>query len=119
MTMGQGLDAAIKTSLDEDRLLNALFLEVAGWLAIEITTKKFSMHLKSLIDKNEMKLSPRLGPGYSYKIDDRSVMWPLEQQRVLFELFKYNEIGVTLLESCAMLPKISRSGLFGMLPVNK
>ena len=60
-------------------------------------------------------MSPRLGPGYSYKLDGRSVLWPLEQQQPLFEMFARDDVDIELLESCAMLPKISRSGLFGFL----
>jgi cobalamin-dependent methionine synthase I len=57
-----------------------------------------------------------MGPGYSYKIEGQAVSWPLEQQAELFRLLRPEALGMTLLESCAMLPKISRSGIYGIVP---
>lgn len=115
LTMGHALDQAVINSIAEDQLLQALFLETAGWLGIEAATRSLSLRLKALALDRDQRLSPRLGPGYSYKLDGRSVLWPLEQQQVLFKLFADEPIDVELLESCAMLPKISRSGIFGLL----
>lgn len=119
LTMGHPLDQAVKDYIAGDQLLNALFLETAGWLGIEASTKQFSLRLKTLAKEKGLRLSPRLGPGYRYKLDGRSVIWPLEQQHALFKLFEDREIDVELLESCVMLPKISRSGIFGFLPNKK
>jgi cobalamin-dependent methionine synthase I len=67
---------------------------------------------------DELSLGPRLGPGYSYKrpgsSDGARVMWPLEQQRELFALFAGSALPVELMESAAMRPKMSRSGLIGL-----
>ena len=115
LTMGHPLDQAIKSYIADDQLLNALFMETAGWLGIEAATKQLSQHLKPLAEQERCRLSPRLGPGYSYKLNGRSVVWPLEQQHTLFKLFKGQKIDVELLESSVMLPKISRSGVFGFL----
>ncbi len=115
LTMGHALDQAVVDYISNDQLLNALFLETAGWLGIEATTRALSIHLRSKARERELRLSPRLGPGYSYKLDGRSVLWPLEQQQPLFKLFAKDRMDVELLESCAMLPKISRSGIYGFL----
>lgn len=115
LTMGHPLDNAVIESSADDQLLRALFLESAGWLGIEGATRTLSVHLRAEARKRGCRLSPRLGPGYSYKLDGRLVSWPLEQQLTLFQLFKDDVIDVDLLESCAMRPKFSRSGLFGFL----
>lgn len=115
LTMGQDLDEAVKRSIADDQLLNALFLETAGWLGIEATTKRLMDQLRGPAQERGLRLSPRLGPGYSYKLDGRSVMWPLEQQQTLFGLFAGSAIDIELMESSVMLPKFSRSGLFGCL----
>ena len=116
LTMGHALDNAVVDHIAEDQLLNALFLETAGWLGIEATTRSLSIQLRKNARACGQRLSPRLGPGYSYKLDGRSVLWPLEQQQTLFGLFAGYPIDIQLLESCAMLPKISRSGIYGLLP---
>lgn len=115
LTMGRTLDQAVIDYIENDQLLMAMFLEVAGWLGIEATTRTLAMRLKEQVRIQGLRLSSRLGPGYSYKLDGRSVTWPLEQQSTLFEIFRNDAIDVELLESCAMIPKISRSGLFGVL----
>ena len=116
VTMGHALDKAVVDYIAEDQLLNALFLETAGWLGIEAATRTLSIQLRESARAGGHRLSPRLGPGYSYKLDGRSVLWPLEQQQTLFGLFAGYPIDIQLLESCAMLPKISRSGVYGFLP---
>ncbi len=116
LTMGRDLDESVKDHIANDRLLDALFMEVAGWMGVEVLTRELSTYLRIEARAYNLRLSPRLGPGYSYKLDGRSVLWPLEQQRSLFGLFDGNPMDVELLESCAMLPKISRSGIFGLLP---
>lgn len=115
LTMGHALDKAVIDHIAKDQLLNALFLETAGWLGVEAATRTLSVQLRRSAREHGHRLSPRLGPGYSYKLGGRSVLWPLEQQRTLFKLFANHPIDVQLLESCAMLPKISRSGIFGLL----
>ncbi len=52
----------------------------------------------------------RLGPGY--------VDWPLEEQAALVALLDGAPLPVRLLDSCAMIPKKSRSGLYGLRPLD-
>jgi len=46
-------------------------------------------------------------------------VWPLEEQIGLFGLFKNAHLPVTVMASCAMQPKMSRSGLFGTAPLRQ
>ena len=117
MTLGGRLDA--KTlSLVEDVFepLDALFLETAGWLTIEAASKKLSAWLRKEAAREGWSLSLRMGPGYEYKLHNGSgrVRWDLRQQADLFRLFEGRALPVELLPSCAMLPKMSRSGVFGL-----
>ncbi len=114
LTTGSRLDDAVKQHIDTCDLVEALFLESSGWLAVEQATRLFSAELRRLLAGEHLKLSMRLGPGYIYKVDGETVTWPLEQQESLFHLFDGHRLPVRLLESCAMLPKLSRSGLYGV-----
>jgi Vitamin B12 dependent methionine synthase, activation domain len=106
LTVGPGLDEAVaKQSADGD-LVTALFLEMAGWLAVERATKQLAEHLWSLAGAEGKRLSRRLAPGYAD--------WPLEEQKHLFDVFAGIDIPIQLLESSAMMPKKSRSGLYGL-----
>jgi len=117
MTLGPRLDAKT-VSLVEDVFepLDALFLETAGWLTIEAATRKLAADLRTLVAPDGWRLSLRMGPGYEYRLRDGGgrVRWDLTQQAALFELFAGSTLPVELLSSCAMKPKMSRSGVFGL-----
>ena len=100
--------------------LDALFLETAGWLTIEAATREFSRHMKSDLGPRGYAMSLRMGPGYEYATQNGEgrERWNLEEQRILFDLFGDADLPVTLMKSCAMLPKMSRSGVYGLKPVN-
>jgi hypothetical protein len=119
-TMGAALDQDVIARLADGRFepLEALFLETAGWLGVEQTAKQFGDYLRTLVRPNGYAISCRLGPGYSYRIDGREIPWPLEEQKKIFAAFDGIDLPVRLLESCAMLPKMSRSGLYGLAPVH-
>ena len=121
MTLGPKLDA--KTiSLIEDVFepLDALFLETAGWLTIEAATRKLAAELRAEAAEAGWSMSLRMGPGYDYRMSNGAgrVRWNLEQQADLFKLFEGHDLQVELMSSCAMMPKMSRSGVFGLIPAD-
>ncbi len=110
LTLGPALDAETERLTESDDIVDALFLEMAGWLAVEQATKALAVHVSGEIRGERLGLTRRLGPGY--------VDWPLEEQEELFALLADAALPVRLLESCAMLPKKSRSGLYGLRPLD-
>ncbi len=123
ITLGPRLDRHVAQQLIEDNFvpLDALFLETAGWLSIESATRTFARQMKRELIKHQFGVSLRMGPGYDYSIpgrDDRA-RWKLEEQRTLFDLFGNTELPVSLMASCAMIPKMSRSGVFGLRPASQ
>lgn len=117
MTLGPRLDA--KTiSLMEDVFepLDALFLETAGWLTIEAATRKLAADLRVKAAHDRRRMSLRMGPGYEYRLQDggERVRWDLTQQAALFRMFDGRSLPVELLSSSAMMPKMSRSGVYGL-----
>ncbi len=110
LTLGPALDAESERLTAEDEIVEALFLEMAGWLAVEQATKALALHLSDLLRDQRLGLTRRLGPGYAD--------WPLDEQAGLFALLEAAPLPVRLLESCAMIPKKSRSGLYGLCPLD-
>lgn len=108
LTLGPRLDDAVAAHVARDDPVAALFLEMAGWLAVEQATKQLVEHLWALAGAEGLRLSRRLAPGYGD--------WPLEEQKPLFELFAGIDLPIRLLDSSAMMPKKSRSGLYGLGP---
>ena len=107
-TIGPDLDDRVAQMADGDELLEALFLDTAGWLAIEDALRAFRKHLAARFRPQGLRLSPRLGPGY--------LDWPLTDQHEFFSIFSKEPVPVELSEHCVMTPKKSISGLFGLLP---
>ncbi len=110
LTLGAGFDAEAERFAANEEIVEALFREMAGWIAVERVTKNFTGHLGSLVHDENLAPTRRLGPGY--------VDWPLEEQAALFGLLDGAPLPVHLLDSCAMIPKKSRSGLYGLRPVD-
>lgn len=108
ITIGHALDERVDELSASGELLEALFLDTAGWLAIEDGLRAFRGYLKAHVRGRARRLSPRLGPGY--------MDWPLTEQAELFSLFAGHALPVTLSEYCVMTPKKSISGLFGLIP---
>ncbi len=110
LTLGPALDAETERLAAADEIVDALFLEMAGWLAVEQATKALALHVAEQVRDERLGPTRRLGPGY--------VDWPLDEQAGLFDLFEGAPLPVRLLESCAMIPKKSRSGLYGLRPLD-
>jgi hypothetical protein len=116
MTLGARFESAQRNLSGGDNLLEAFFLEAAGWVAIEEATRIFTQHFRKAALEDGLDLSRRLAPGYVFRVGDRKVDWRLEEQKEFFAIFKSVSLPVTLLESCAMMPKMSRTGFFGLRP---
>jgi hypothetical protein len=100
---------------DAGDLLEAVLLETAGWLCIEDATRQFRAHLRETSLRRERRITSRLGPGYSYKVGGEMCTWSLEEQATLFAMLGESlRLPVSLMPSCAMLPKLSRSGMYGV-----
>jgi hypothetical protein len=102
--------------MSDGRPVEGLFLDSAGWLAVESVTRQFADRLKGESAYRGLRLTRRLGPGYSYRLEGGVVSWALDEQQVLFSALGHDPLPVSLLDSAAMQPKMSRSGLYGLRP---
>jgi hypothetical protein len=114
LTLGNKFDQVAQNLTDNGQTLEALFFETAGWLGVEAATKSFAEHLRTQLRKEGCGLTRRFGPGYTHRSRADDSEWRLEEQKPLFALFEDHGISVQLLDSCAMIPKMSRSGLYGV-----
>ena len=114
MTAGAAIDQRIDELMAADDPVVALMLDTAGWLAIESVTRQFSERLKAECEPAGLRFTRRMGPGYTYRVGREMAPWGLEEQAGLFRVLGDEVSPVTVLESGAMLPKMSRSGLYGL-----
>jgi hypothetical protein len=114
LTLGGRFDSTEKNLVAGNNLLEAVLLNAAGWVAVEEATRLYAEALASRIKPHGLALTRRLAPGYSFRVGGEKVEWSLEDQKQLFGLFADAELPVRLLESCAMTPKMSRTGFYGL-----
>jgi hypothetical protein len=107
-TIGPALEDRARAYQEDGELLEALFLDTAGWLAVQQTVRALRGRLAAAARAEGRTLSPRLGPGY--------LDWPLEEQGALFSVFAGQPVPVVLTPDSVMIPQKSLSGLFGMVP---
>lgn len=117
LTAGAAVSVRVVELVEAGDLLEGVLLETAGWLAIEDATRQFKSFLREASLGRGQRITSRMGPGYSYKMGNRTCMWALEEQPKLFGLLGEGELPVTLMQSCAMNPKMSRSGMYGIAPL--
>lgn len=106
LTLGKKLDKTSVELQENDQLLEALFLESVSWIAIENATRVFVTALRQKTNKNDCQITSRLAPGYGD--------WPLDEQQELFRLFQDWKLQISLTDKDCMIPKMSRSGLYGI-----
>lgn len=114
LTAGAAFDARIDEMMHGDRPVEGLFLDSAGWLVVEAVTRRFAEALKVDCAKQGLRLTRRLGPGYSYRLAAGMASWDLAEQRGLFAALGGVPLPSRLMDSAAMQPKMSRSGLYGL-----
>ncbi len=114
MTLGADLEDTVAARFEASEPVDGLFLEAGGWLTIERATRMLAAHINQHLKPEGLAVTFRLGPGYDYKSGEERAPWGLEEQPILFSIFEDTALPVSLLESCAMTPKLSRSGLFGI-----
>ncbi len=112
-SLGESVEALRQRLSENGLVLEGLILETGGWLAIEQLTRSFARYLRAYHGES-VNLTRRLAPGYSFKTPCGEVTWDLEEQQALFSALDAVDFPVRLLHGCSMVPKLSRSGLYGI-----
>ncbi len=108
LTLGPKLEARAQEMMVEEQFLEALLLDTAGWVAVDALAKALRGHLVAEAQSEGMRLTHRMAPGYAD--------WRLEEQRILFSVFREDALPIQLTEACVMLPRKSISGICGVIP---
>ncbi len=101
-TIGAALEDEVSRLFAAGEHVDALVLDAIGSVAVE----EVCQYVRSLIcrrygEEEGLQVGPSLSPGYQY--------WDLRDQQVIFRLLPAGEIGVSLSESCLMIPRKSES----------
>lgn len=107
LTMGEPIDVEANALRESGDLAEALMLETAGWYGIERATREFIKWVRIVSRESGLRCTRRYAPGYGD--------WPLEGQKELFSILREEDCAVSLMESCSMTPRLSRSGAYGLM----
>lgn len=114
LSLGARFDSTQKNLSAAGKTLEAYVMDIAGWLGIEEASRLLKAHLDEEARRDGLELTRRLAPGYTSRVGGQKVEWPLEDHPALFSLFDETAPARLLEGSCAMTPKMSRTGLFGL-----
>ncbi len=106
-TVGAGYDKWIAEVESRDDALQIFVADCIGSQIVESTADLMEVQLQSELDLNGLKRTNRFSPGYCG--------WDVNTQPDLFSLFPEEKpCGITLTDSCLMLPIKSVSGIIGI-----
>lgn len=100
-TIGPIVESESARLIKDDKLMEGLILDAIGSEATEQVARQTDKFLCIKARENELWPSKRFSPGYP--------SWTIEEQRYVFQEIPGEEIGVTLNESCMMIPRKSVS----------
>jgi hypothetical protein len=111
VTLGPRLDERVSELFDAMDGLEGLFLDTAGWVVAQSALSSVRSRLGPIARAEGFRLTRRMGPGY--------LDWPLEGQGALVRTLSGGEAlpGIEVIESGAILPEKTITGLYGRIPL--
>jgi hypothetical protein len=105
-TVGEGFDRWNRTIKPQDDIVRTYFADSLGSVLVEACVAVMLGRMEQDMAELDMFVSNSYSPGYCD--------WLLIEQRKLFSFFPEQFCGVTLTDSCLMLPIKSVSGIVGI-----
>src|SRR5262245_54927919 len=113
VTLGPQIDARVHQLFEAMDGLEGLFLDTAGWVVVQSALSSIRKRCAAKARSEGYRLTRRIGPGY--------LDWPLEEQAIVFRTLAAGDAlpPIEVLESGAILPEKTLTGLFGLIPQAK
>ena len=108
VTIGKSVEEAATASMNSGDHLLGYLIDRAGSFAAESMAQNTEYALRRTLTPEGLSVSMRFSPGYCD--------WPIEEQFKLARMIDFGKAGVTLTESCVMIPKKSISAVVGIGP---
>ena len=113
VTLGPKIDERVHQLFEAMDGLEGLFLDTAGWVVVQSALSSVRKRCAARARSEGYRLTRRIGPGY--------LDWPLEEQSIVFRALAGGNAlpPVEVLESGAILPEKTLTGLFGLIPAKE
>lgn len=108
VTIGGEIEKEASLLMSGDEPLYGYLLDSIGSLAVESLAEAFEDRLREASASDSRSVSMRLSPGYCD--------WPVEEQALMSKVVDFPKAGVSLTESCMMVPRKSISAMVGIGP---
>ncbi|MGQ0546215.1 MAG: hypothetical protein ACT4P3_12905 [Betaproteobacteria bacterium] len=110
VTLGPRLDERVSELFAAMDGLEGLFLDTAGWVLVQSALGAVRRRLAARARAGNWRLTRRAGPGY--------LDWPLAEQPIVVGALAAGQTlpGIEVLESGAVLPEKTLTGLYGLVP---
>lgn len=105
-TIGRRLEEEVSRLMSGGQALDAMILDAIGSEAAEKAADAVQSAVESKARESGLVTTSRHSPG--------CCGWDVAQQRVLFQAVSVASLGVSLTESCLMVPRKSTSGVIGL-----
>lgn len=109
VTLGPGPERDTRAAAEAGRLRDAVLLDALASEAVEDLARAAQRFVQELASREGRATTRRFSPGYCD--------WPLEAQRVLDELVRFEDVGVILHPSCVLEPEKTITAAMGIGPV--
>ena len=106
VTLGAGYDKWMQEIKQEDNIMHEFVANSMATVVAESITEELIAVLRKNVQEQGLKATNNYSPGYCG--------WPLMEQQLLFSFLPNGISGITLTESCLMLPIKSVSGIIGV-----
>jgi hypothetical protein len=113
-TIGPGVEEEMRQTKERHGILPAFALESLGAIALDMVLEEFFTDYEARLKKNDLFLGVPMAPG-------ETTGWDTRDQCSIYSLLQGELEGVTITESCLLIPRNSLSFLVGMYdhPVKK
>ncbi len=109
VTLGPGPEEEIRAATAAGRLRDVVLLDALASEAVEDLARAAQRFVQELAAREGRAVTRRFSPGYCD--------WPLEAQRVLDGLVRFEDAGVILHPSCILEPEKTITAVMGIGPV--
>jgi len=108
VSIGQQLEQAVKQYFRQGEYTRGLLLDAAGTTAVETAADSVSRLISEQAAKSGMTITSRFSPGYGD--------WNITVQPTIVTLANAEQIGITVTESCMLIPRKSVTAIIGLQP---
>ncbi|MFA5143537.1 MAG: vitamin B12 dependent-methionine synthase activation domain-containing protein [Candidatus Omnitrophota bacterium] len=107
-TIGKDVEEKATSYMNGGDHLSGYLLDRIGSFAVESMAKNAEDALRRKLQLKNLSVSMRFSPGYCD--------WPIEEQSKIAQIIDFSSVGVTLTQSCVMVPRKSITAVVAVGP---